>query len=314
MRRRKSAWIVGIALTHRAAADDVQQCLDWMASQNMPLPPPLVDEAAAQRTLTFLQLEPTTPAAVLASHGFEVAQQLDDDDEPGAMFPSPAVLHVPRQKAALRRCAAVHRMAEVPVQRAQWSVVRVRNASATFEGFGITASGAVFAPRAESIPLLVHELLHPRLRHAYRHSSQCSARVVAGASPCCLSVGGGAQSALEALFVAPEGGEGGRVAVSPRVSAFYEELGLFGERLRQCAGRAGGEASSAAAGSAAAGGGVAIDELLLFQPLFSSNFFHFIAEGLPRLLRAPRPQARGPARPLVPSRVPPVALTHASNV
>lgn len=182
------------------------------------------------------------------------------------------------------------------------SLVLVHNATVTFEGFVFTGGGSVLSVEPRYTLTLMAELLD--LPERYRLSRRCETSTDGTVAPCCIvaKTPRDAQLSLHPLlYRRAQAAE----TIGAHTSAFYDEIKFFAPSLRECVGERGRQGGGQGGGQADALGGrhggdsstqegweaslaltvVELDSVLVWQPLYSNNFYHFMNNGLPRLLR-----------------------------
>ena len=248
-------------------------------------------------TISFLRLSPDTPAASLARHGLQLVERFDEEEQ---SFASPHSLwHEPPTAAQARACSAAA-TPSTTLDASRLAVVRAEHATATFDGLVFVPPAAahavsrdekeesevekrvayqVFSPSAEATPLLQNELIAGACHSgAYRLARSCPHAETdeATISACCVVASSEATAQLwlwpllSGLASAGEGDEAEHYD-----TFFLEGLGAnLTSRLLGCEARALLPPARKAHSS-----------LLVWQPIWSGNFGHFLSEAMPRLLR-----------------------------
>ena len=243
-------------------------------------------------TLSFLILKPDSSDSTLERYGMSFVRDGDgakviDDPEPAiGSLTLPRRRHWPTWRGWKSWCKKP--APAIPLQSNSIALIRVPHGTASFEGFGFVCKGmscGIFSPSETTTATLLDELA-TALPQFYRLSRRCprgdSVRI-----PCCLAT---ASKSLATIswhpFLYVNGDDEGRnvteddLQVQPDTSIFYDELKVFGPRLRFCRDNESTDGDRPVAPSI-----VMVSKLLVFQHIFGNNYFHFVAESMPRLLR-----------------------------
>ena len=235
--------------------------------------------------LRFL-LDPLAQSSeALAAFGIEIRHRLAGSrpSGPEKLVP-PSLVHAPawRGWATGEQCS-IPPPEGVTVEMGAEAILHVQDAMVTFEGFAITKDGVVFSGYEPQTAALPQELL--RMPATYRLSRHCGERD--GLASCCLAAGWASTTLgkpvvslppLWRTLVGDEAASGEEeTLVSPDDSMFYDELIAFAPSLRKCI------VDQPTA--------MVVPKLLVFQHIFGNNYFHFMAQSLPRLLRLLQPGA-----------------------
>ena len=253
-------------------------------------------EAATEQALprlTFLTtLTPSSDDEFLARHGLEAVKRFvdDDDDASGgeAALRPPRITHATSPADGLssldrERCPTAP--SEVQVGGSDLVLLRAHNASATFDGFVYTADGTVLSSSPTMTKRLQTEIIASGLRSGvYRLSRSCPSTDAARTSACCVAACSDAAAQLT-LWPLLLGLANHRKSSNDSLffDSFFGDACGSSEALERC--------TELDLRPAAAHQPPTIEEitdgtsLLVWQPPFSDNFGHFLAEALPRLLR-----------------------------
>ena len=242
-------------------------------------------DTATERSLpllTFLtNLTPRTSDELLSTHGLEAVERFDDAGD--MRIQAPHITHTTSAGRAIPlRCKHPTAPSEVRVGGSDLLLLRTHNATATFDGLVYTANGAVLSPSPTMTKQLQREMVISGLRSGiYRPSRSCpSADGVRAA--CCVVAGSEAASQLT-LWPLLLGLVNHAKADTDSLlfDSFFGDACGSSEALQSCTGLS---LEPAAVGSPKV---VSMDSasLLVWQPRFSDNFGHFLAEALPRLMR-----------------------------
>ena len=239
---------------------------------------------ARRPKLRFLLISPATPSAVFARHGIERIHAFGKDDSADYSLEGPrALTHTGKGKGTLyaARCRHARRVA---LQPSEVTLVRLHNATATFEGFVVDASGAVLSVEPRYTLTLLAELL--KLPTAYRLSRRCGGGAGtdsvadSGLATCCIAASSDALATLSLLPLLHARGSATDVshAIGAHESAFYDELDVFSSQLMRCSTGSGGKGGRGHLASAAGASLTTthVARLLVWQPLFANNFYHFV--------------------------------------
>lgn len=244
-------------------------------------------DAATERALaqlTFLTtLTPSSDEEFLARHGLEAVMRfVDDNDDAGeAALRPPRFTHATSPEngvSSLERCPTAP--SAVQVGGSDLMLLRTHNASATFDGFVYTADGAVLSSSPTMTKRLQREIIASGLRSGvYRLSRSCPST-----SACCVAAGSDAAAQLT-LWPLLLGLANHQKSSDDGLffDSFFGDACGSSEALERCTGL---DLSPTAAHRPPAIETIADGaSILVWQPPFSDNFGHFLAEALPRLLR-----------------------------
>lgn len=265
-------------------------CVDYIDGMDVENAPPetifFPEPEAKEARLTFLLLSPETPAAVLEKHGISLVHRKDGtpiidppDHECGVLQP-PQRRHWPSWRGWRSHCNK-QPPARVQPSSASLAMMMARGAFFTFEGYSLTSNGAVFSGSEAATVTLMDELV-TALPQFYRISRYCPSGDDVRL-PCCLralSKDLARVSLNPFLYVnGSNPQELGDVDVKPDSTIFYDELKLFGTQLRECHLQRHRLWEPTVAHISSQ------KSVFTFQHIFASNYFHFISESVPRLLR-----------------------------
>lgn len=215
--------------------------------------------------LDFLLLSPTSEDSMLSRHGISVVKKLMKDDSADVFLAPPdSFTHV--GKYDVNKCPQAS--SRVMLEPNIITIVSVSNATVTFEGFVYTADRAVFSVESRYTLTLLAELL--KVPGAYRISRRCGSGIGTATTSCCV-VARTKQVAQLSLW--PLLSSASNSTRGAHNTAFYDELQYFGPQLRECALHDNLPTM------------IQVEEMLVWQPLYSNNFYHFMNNGMPRLLR-----------------------------
>ncbi|KAL1500546.1 hypothetical protein AB1Y20_013201 [Prymnesium parvum] len=243
-------------------------------------------EPEVKPTLKFLIVKPDSNSSILQRHGISVVHRKDGSAMVDMTVPrteqleSPRCHHLPSWRGWRNKCRK--NKPSLQLQPTSLALMQVRGAYATFEGYSMTEQGEVFSAMEETTVTLLDELVSV-LPQFYRLSRRCP-RGDEIRIPCCLSAKFHSITKLSLnpfLYVnGTDPLDHTEVNVEPDTTIFYDELKVFGSLLQQCHVTRHSLREPTVAYIASKG------MIFTFQHLYANNYFHFLAETMPRLLRS----------------------------